>query len=184
MRTSLDALRSLGRHVGEAVAPLDGDWTVTTATEGGAFNRPAVTIQPSAPVVANGSVLVIDNTQAFAMNVFPEIDEEGDAYANMTTAYRLEEALKRAFVAGSVSGRAWRIALWDHDEVPADESSGHRRAQDWLRVLDFSSRLLQSPSNELAWSVNCELRLSWRSDGQQPGPEKTVRDVPLTFVSP
>jgi len=179
MRTSLDAIRSLKRYV--AIA-LGDDYEVRLLTEQGTFKRPAAQVMDTTANDLTGPRHTIDNLQSFSVHVFPEPGES--VQESLGLAAVVENTMTDAFRIGLAGGHACRIPLFDYEDVAWDEGTDARSYPDYLRVRDCSVQRVQNPTEELLFTVTCDLRLAWRRVGEPDQGGVTAERLTVGFDAP
>jgi hypothetical protein len=182
MRTGIDALRSVMDYAYEI---LGEPWRIREIGEQGTFKRPAVRIGATTSAQHTGNREIIETVQGFALHAFPE--PGATAMASRIVAGAVEDELLKGVRAGAGTlGRAQRIPLWDYAAVGEAEAptAEARRHTDYIRVVDLDSELVQSPTDELLFTVSLNMRLRWLQEGDvvEDGPNLTsvVLDLDLS----
>lgn len=145
-----------------SLEPGDETWEVALHAERGTFEFPLcrVTLLPGGGT--SGPARFYDVTQPMAIECYPRVPD--DAELAIDAALQVQDALLDAFRGRGVDdGRPRLIPLFDYDGVPLAEGVADTRLpNDFLRVLDFSPRLLPDPQDPRQVRIVADLRVGWR----------------------
>jgi hypothetical protein len=188
MRTALDMLRSLARYTYEVLGP---EWEVRPLAEQGSFERPHAVVEPAGGQVITGPPHTVDIVQPYVIHAFCE--KKASPPESLHEAARVEELLWLGFrrngnrpqprLPGPASyARPGLVPLWDWEDVDFTQGSDVRRDPDYAAIRDLTIERVQTPSDELLYTVTAEIRLNWRRDGVLPD-GKTAREMRIDYVS-
>jgi hypothetical protein len=130
-----------------------------------------------------GPSLYYEVTQPLSIECSPLAPETADEA--VTQALVVQDTLVDGFRGHGVGvGKPLRIPLYNYDGVALTESAAERHPSDFLRVVDFSPRLMADPMDPRRVGVIVDLRVSWRKDNElgELGVRGTrvVQDVQVT----
>lgn len=172
MRSARDVHLSLNRYVSLA---LGDDWEVRPAAEQGMTERPFAVVEAASPSnhAADAGVHITEINRQFNIFAYPLTDAD-DVLAGQYQAELIAERLENLFSGGIDEGRPMLVPLYDYDSTPHTASSDQRRTVDFAKVLDLSTDVNQSPTEEHLFTVLAEVRLRWRRDRLLPSNKKKV----------
>jgi hypothetical protein len=181
MRTKWDAYRSVRRYVASALEETRGEqWEVLFGDDRGDLSFPFAIVEMVEATPISGPATYADVTQPMQVTLYPEPQESVEL--GMKAALDVEESLFQAFRVGHGEGAASRVPLYDYNGVSLDEESFARGEHDYLRVEDFTTRLLPDVPDPRRIAVVAGFRVLWRRRGRVPSGSQRVADVRLEQV--
>jgi hypothetical protein len=162
-----------------SLKPTDGPWEVALWAEAGTLAYPFCVVTLSAAAGTSGPALYYDVTQPMAIECYPT--PPTDAEEAIHRAAVVQDALLEGFRGqGVAEGRPVLIPLYDYDGVPLAEGVEESRIEsDFMRVLDFSPRVLAHPQDPTLVRVVADLRVGWRKSRPEAG-KRPVESVVVT----
>jgi hypothetical protein len=160
MRTPVDALRSVKKHV---ALVLGDDWEVRLWSDDVKSSFPMARVAVTGPVAYNGHPIYPDATMPLSVYCYDEPLD--NVQEGITRAMMVEDALFRAFRGYEGLGAPERVPLYDYDGVPlegVDSGSDERWASDYLRILDCSVSHVHDPTDDRFIVVAADVRTTWR----------------------
>lgn len=156
MRTTIDVLRSVGKHV---AAGLGDPWEVRFADEKGAMVEPPYALVALvAPALSSRNSLYVDMTVPVTVYCYPE-PGEGEEEA-ILLGERVSDELWRLFVGGV---EPYRVPLYDYDGIGLfGGGSDERHEHDYMRLVDVNVTTVPDPADSRRPIVVADFRASWR----------------------
>jgi hypothetical protein len=141
----------------------DDPWEIRYAAERGAVKFPFCRVSMPTPAVLTGPARYYDITQAMLIEAYPAVSED-DAERAILVATDVMGLLTRGIRGEGVGpGRPLRIPLYDYDGVDIESGVTQRRLpHDFLRVEEFSPRLLPDIADPRGVAVIVDMRVNWR----------------------
>jgi hypothetical protein len=158
-------LPQTGTPVAEtSLAPTGEEWEVRFWAERGEFREPFCRVSLVTASGTSGPALYYEVSQPMAIECYPNRADDPEGAIDRATA--VQDALLHAFRGrGTDEARPKRIPLYDYDGVPLDQGVAESRLDtDFMRVTDFSPRLLPDLQDPRRVGVVADVRLSWRKD--------------------
>lgn len=181
MRTKWDAVRSVRRYFATALEETRGErWEVVFGQDRGDLRFPFAVVEviEAPPVV--GPATYADVTQPMQVTLYPEPQETVEL--GLEAALDVEESVFQALRVGHAEGRPARIPLFDYQDVSLAEESSARGDHDYLRVEDFTTRILPDVPDPRRIAVVAGFRVLWRRTGRVPSGSQRVAEVRLDQV--
>ena len=153
MRTTEDALRSVGRHVADQLGP---DWEVRLGPERGTLQYPYALVGLVGPALSARNTLHVRMTQPITIYAYP--GEKETTEESLIAAERVADALWHAMVGGL---RPYRIPLYDYEGLGLDKGSDVRNEHDYLALVDVQINRVLDDQDDNRSIVVCDFRAQW-----------------------
>jgi hypothetical protein len=156
MRTSIDVLRSLAKHLN---LTLHG-WEVYVGGTAADFKPPTVRVQFleggfGGPAGRN------DYRRPFTITMYLEGGDAFDAWERLLAGYEAERGLIDAFSGNVGPGHKGRIPLYDYDGVGPEGVATVRGERDYIRVEGFSSQVVPDGEDPRFVVVTASATATW-----------------------
>lgn len=148
--------------------PLEGDpWEVRFWGERGEITEPFCRVQLIAGAGTSGPSLYYELSQPMAIECYPKRADHPEQAIDQAAA--VQDVLVEAFRGRGVDeGRPRRVPLYDYEGISLEQGvTSTRIDSDFLRVLDFSPRLLPDLVDPRRVACVADVRFGWRKAVRQ-----------------